>query len=53
MPDSKTVSPDAPLLAHGADQLSLVVVDAYNAELRSADGSSHVRRCRSSVHVAR
>ena len=27
-----------PLLAHGADQLSRVIVDAYNAELRSADG---------------
>ncbi|HEY8509859.1 MAG TPA: ROK family protein [Steroidobacteraceae bacterium] len=28
----------APLLAHGAEQLSLVTVDAYNAEMRSADG---------------
>jgi len=27
-----------PLLAHGAEQLSLVTVDAYNAELRSAEG---------------
>jgi predicted NBD/HSP70 family sugar kinase len=27
-----------PLLAHGADQLSRVTVDAYNAELRSAEG---------------
>ena len=27
-----------PLLAHGSDQLSSVVVDAYNAEMRSADG---------------
>jgi predicted NBD/HSP70 family sugar kinase len=28
----------APLLAHGAEQLSLVTVDAYNAELRSSEG---------------
>jgi predicted NBD/HSP70 family sugar kinase len=28
----------APLVAHGAEQLSLVTVDAYNAELRSAQG---------------
>jgi hypothetical protein len=28
----------ASLLAHGAEQLSLVTVDTYNAELRSADG---------------
>ena len=27
-----------PLLAHGTEQLSLVTVDAYNAELRSAEG---------------
>src|ERR1700716_752158 len=27
-----------PLLAHGAEQLSLVTVETYNAELRSADG---------------
>src|ERR1700748_3829553 len=33
-----TDQPPAPLLAHGADQLSRVTVDAYNAELRSADG---------------
>jgi predicted NBD/HSP70 family sugar kinase len=33
-----TDSASASLLAHGAEQLSLVVVDAYNAELRSADG---------------
>jgi predicted NBD/HSP70 family sugar kinase len=26
------------LIAHGSDQLSLVVVDTYNAELRDADG---------------
>ncbi len=38
MPD-KTAEPASPsLLAHGAEQLSLVVVDAYNAELRSAEG---------------
>jgi hypothetical protein len=28
----------ASLLAHGTEQLSLVTVDAYNAELRSAEG---------------
>jgi hypothetical protein len=28
----------SPLLAHGAGQLSRVHVDAYNAELRSAEG---------------
>ena len=27
-----------PLFAHGAEQLSLVTVDAYNAELRSSEG---------------
>lgn len=27
-----------PLLAHGAEQLSLVTVDAYNAELRGSEG---------------
>jgi predicted NBD/HSP70 family sugar kinase len=27
-----------PLIAHGAEQLSLVSVDAYNAELRSSEG---------------
>jgi predicted NBD/HSP70 family sugar kinase len=34
-------SPDSdvpPLLAHGAEHLSLVTVETYNAELRSADG---------------
>jgi hypothetical protein len=30
--------PSASLLAHGAEQLSLVTVDAYNAELRSSEG---------------
>jgi predicted NBD/HSP70 family sugar kinase len=35
----KTVETAPPsLLAHGAEQLSLIIVDAYNAELRSADG---------------
>jgi predicted NBD/HSP70 family sugar kinase len=29
---------DAPLLAHGAEQLSLVSIDGYNAELRSSEG---------------
>ena len=27
-----------PLLAHGSEQLSLITVDAYNAELRSSEG---------------
>jgi predicted NBD/HSP70 family sugar kinase len=34
MPDQAPES----LVAHGAEQLSLVTVDAYNAELRSAEG---------------
>ena len=34
MPDQ----PSPSLLAHGAEQLSLVIVDAYNAELRSSEG---------------
>src|SRR6185503_13661019 len=38
MPDNKTAPTDAPLLAHGAEQLPLVTVDAYNAEMRSTDG---------------
>jgi predicted NBD/HSP70 family sugar kinase len=33
-----TEQPPAPLPAHGAEPLSLVTVDAYNAELRSAEG---------------
>ena len=37
MPE-KSLSADTPLLAHGADQLSRVTVDAYNAELRTAEG---------------
>jgi predicted NBD/HSP70 family sugar kinase len=38
MPDTKAAPAEAPLLQHGADQLPAVVVDAYNAEMRSADG---------------
>jgi hypothetical protein len=33
-----TDQPATSLLVHGAEQLSLVTVDAYNAELRSAEG---------------
>ncbi len=33
-----TDQPSVSLLAHGAEQLSLVSVDAYNAELRSPEG---------------
>jgi predicted NBD/HSP70 family sugar kinase len=33
-----TDQPSASLLAHGTEQLSLVTVDAYNAELRSSEG---------------
>ena len=33
-----TSEPAPPLLAHGAEHLSLVTVDTYNAELRSSDG---------------
>jgi predicted NBD/HSP70 family sugar kinase len=33
-----TDQPSESLLAHGAEQLSLVTVDAYNAELRSSEG---------------
>jgi len=38
MPDKTAESAPAPLLAHGMEQLSLIVVDAYNAELRNTDG---------------
>jgi predicted NBD/HSP70 family sugar kinase len=38
MPEKTTDSPSSSLLAHGAEQLSLVAVDTYNAELRSAEG---------------
>jgi predicted NBD/HSP70 family sugar kinase len=38
MADAKTSVPESPLLTHGAEQLPRVVVDAYNAEMRSADG---------------
>ena len=34
----KSPEPAASLLAHGAEQLSLIVVDAYNAELRTGEG---------------
>jgi predicted NBD/HSP70 family sugar kinase len=37
MPEKNSEKP-LPLLAHGADQLSRVVVDAYNAELRGSEG---------------
>jgi hypothetical protein len=37
MAETTETSP-ASLLAHGAEQLSLVTVDAHNAELRTADG---------------
>src|SRR3989442_1358686 len=33
-----TDTPSASPLTHGSDQLALVTVDAYNAELRSTDG---------------
>ncbi len=33
-----TDQPSVSLLAHGAEQLSLVTIDAYNAELRSSEG---------------
>src|ERR1041384_6042856 len=42
--DSKAPAPKAtegaapPLLAHGGEQLSRVVVDAYNADMRTAEG---------------
>ena len=36
MADNDAPSPS--LLAHGAEQLSLVTVETYNAELRTADG---------------
>jgi len=36
---AETSEPEAPpLLAHGAEHLSLVTVETYNAELRTADG---------------
>src|SRR4051794_17191811 len=37
MADSSDTPPPA-LLAHGAEQLSLVTVETYNAELRTSDG---------------
>src|SRR5678815_4212556 len=38
MPDTKATPTETPLLTHGAEQLPAVTVDAYNAEMRSADG---------------
>ena len=38
MPDTKAAPAEATLLQHGADQLPSVIVDAYNPEMRSADG---------------
>jgi hypothetical protein len=38
MSEKANDSPSPSLIAHGADQLSLVVVDTYNAELRNAEG---------------
>jgi hypothetical protein len=39
MPTRNSTDPPAPpLLAHGSDQLSRVIVDAYNADMRSAEG---------------
>src|SRR6185369_2455756 len=39
MPTKNASEPATPsLLAHGSDQLSRVVVDAYNADMRNAEG---------------
>src|SRR5690348_14764276 len=39
MPTRNSTDPPAPpLLAHGSDQLSRVIVDAYNADMRTAEG---------------
>ena len=38
MPTKTADDAAPPLLAHGAEQLSRVVVDAYNADMRTADG---------------
>lgn len=39
MPDKTAAEAPSPsLLAHGAEQLSAIVVDAYNADLRTAEG---------------
>jgi predicted NBD/HSP70 family sugar kinase len=38
MPSKTADSAAPPLLAHGSDQLSRVSVDAYNADMRTADG---------------
>ena len=38
MPEPSPETPAPSLLAHGLEQLSLVTVDAYNADLRSSEG---------------
>ncbi|MEJ1966889.1 MAG: ROK family protein [Gammaproteobacteria bacterium] len=38
MPTKTIDEAPPPLLAHGAEQLSRVIVDAYNADMRTADG---------------
>ena len=39
MPTKNVAEPPAPpLLAHGSDQLSRVIVDAYNADMRTTEG---------------
>ena len=38
MTSKNAEAPAPPLLAHGADQLSRVSVDAYNADMRTAEG---------------
>src|SRR5262249_49379638 len=38
MAESSEPDTPPPLLAHGAEHLSLVTVDTYNAELRSSEG---------------
>jgi predicted NBD/HSP70 family sugar kinase len=38
MPTKNAEAPAPPLLAHGSDQLSRVIVDAYNADMRTTDG---------------
>ncbi len=37
-PDNRGTAPSPSLLAHGAEQLSHILVDAYNADLRNAEG---------------
>jgi predicted NBD/HSP70 family sugar kinase len=47
--DSKDAAP--PLLAHGAEQLSRVIVDAYNADMRTADGFVGDRASKRAFHA--